>query len=68
MDLKSQGDTFFKVLENNKSKILWEFKQQLPDQPDTAVVVKEQKRVFVIEASFLLICVMMYKLVCFCHH
>lgn len=37
-----------KVLENNKSKILWEFKHLLPDQPHTAVV-KEQKKTFIID-------------------
>lgn len=42
------GTPFLKVLENNKSKILWEFEQLLPDQPHTAVVVKEQKRAFII--------------------
>lgn len=50
MDLKSQGETVLKVLENNKSKILWEFRQLLPDQPDS-VVVKEQKREFEMDAT-----------------
>lgn len=56
IDLKSLWDTFVKVLENNKSKILWESEQLLPDQPDTAAVVKEQKRAFLIDAIFKKIC------------
>lgn len=51
MDLTSQGETFLKVLENNKSKILWEFRQLLSDQAHT-VVVKEQKREFEMDVTF----------------
>lgn len=40
------------MLENNKSKILREFKQLLPDQPHAAAVVKEQKRAFIIDVTF----------------
>lgn len=51
MDLKSQGEAFLRVLQNNKSKILWEFRQLLPDQPHI-VVVKEQKREVEMDVTF----------------
>ncbi|KAF7648097.1 hypothetical protein LDENG_00161950, partial [Lucifuga dentata] len=53
--LKSKWETPPKVIENGRTKILWDFKfqanKQVANQPDMVVVNKEQKRAVVIDVA-----------------